>query len=170
MAPDDVIEDYRLLVSKDPALIDEIVREGEARLKMQVQMALAADARSGAMAAWQAGGAVALIVAATQNLSSGAFAAAIGAAACLMIAAACAAAAAMPVAFGMVGTLPSGWLDSVRDNEPIAEGKAGYAVWLDKYLKLNDSQMAGNNDWLRRSLLAVVLAPIVAGSAAMIFS
>jgi len=158
----DNINDYRELIPKDPAQIDEIVRQAEERLKMQVQMALAADSRACLVASLQGAGAVALIVAATEKLTGRPLSGMIGAACVLVIGAVCAIIAARPIEFGMIGTYPSNWLDAVHDNEDLKEGKAGYAKLLDKYLKLNDAAMRQNNKWLRRSFWVGVTAPIVA--------
>lgn len=170
MSDPDFIQDHRLLMTENLPQIQEIVREAEERLKMQVQMALAADTRAGQMAAVQAGGAIALVVAATQNLSSGALWAAVASACFLGLGAISAIFGALPIAFGMIGTRPKDWLEPVATREGLSEGLAGYAMWLDKYLFLNDRQMATNNNWFRIALGFMALSPVAGGLAALFAS
>ena len=169
MTSTDVLDDYRKLIPEETEVIVEIVRQAEERMRMQVQMALAADARAVWIATLQGAGSIALLVAAMEKLSAGSRAVVVLAAGCLAVATFCAAVAAFPIAFGMIGTLPSDWVDAVQDREPLSQSLAGYAVWLDKYLKFNAKQMANNNNWLRCSIVISVLAPVVAFAAALVF-
>lgn len=160
--------DHRDLIPNDPAMIVEIVRQAEERFKMQVQIALAADARAGATTTWQSAAAAALIVAAMANLDGPAQAGALGAGFTLALGAFCGFYSMRPIAFGCIGTLPSGWLDVVKTNEPLVESLAGYAVILDEHLQANEARMSENANWLRGAFLAGLLSPVVGAISAMI--
>lgn len=161
--------DHRDLIPNDPAMIVEIVRQAEERFKMQVQFALASDARASAMATWASAVSGAFMVAALGNISSGPKAAALAAGTSFGLAAFCSIWAARPIAFGCIGTLPSGWLEVVKTDEKIIESLAGYAVHLDEHLLNNESRMKLNGGWTRGAMSCMIMAPFIALSAALMF-
>lgn len=161
--------DHRDLIPNDPAMIVEIVRQAEERFKMQVQFALASDARASAMATWTSATAGAFMIAAMGNLASGPKAGALAAGILFGLAAFCSMWAARPIAFGCIGTLPSGWLEVVKTDEKLVESLAGYATHLDEHLSDNERRMKLNGNWTRGAMTCMIMAPFVALTAAIIF-
>jgi hypothetical protein len=161
--------DHHDLIPNDPAMIVEIVRQAEERFKMQVQFALASDARAGAMATWTSATAGGFLIAAMGSLSGGAKAGALAAGLSFGLAAFCSIWAARPIAFGCIGTLPSGWLHVVKTDEKIVESLAGYAAHLDGHLMNNESRMKLNGDWTKGAMWCMVMAPFFAFSASILF-
>lgn len=161
--------DHRDLIPNDPAMIVEIVRQAEERFKMQVQLALASDARANAMSTWTSATAGAFVIAAIGTLDGAARSAALAAGGCFALAALCAIWAARPIAFGCIGTLPSGWIDVVKTDEKLVESLAGYAVILDGHLNENEGRMRENGNWTRGAMLWMVISPFVALATALLF-
>lgn len=163
------IPDYRALLSEDSAILDEIIRQAEQRMSTQVQMALAADGRAGLIGSLQSTASIGLLIAAFSNIQGEASAAAVGAALLLAAAAGFAAWAAKPVAFGLPGTSPCDWIDSIAEKKSLLIDKAEYACHLDKYLRFNGEVMASNCNWVRASMVATALSPIAAVGSATFF-
>ncbi|WP_161494579.1 hypothetical protein [Caulobacter sp. B11] len=162
--------DYRDLIPNDPAMIVEIVRQAEERFKMQVQFALASDARAGAMATWTSAMAGGFVIAAMGTLSGGAKVGALAAGLTFGLAAFCSIWAARPISFGCIGTLPNGWVDVVRDNEKLNESLAGYAAHLDGHLLANEDRMKLNGSWTRGAMWCMFMSPFVSLAAALLFA
>ena len=154
--------DYRSLLPATVATLDEIIRQSELRIAVQIQLALAADGRAGLLASLQSTASVALLIASFSDIKGPAAGAAVGAAAALGVAACLSAWAAQPVSFGLPGTKPGDWVDSISVKKSLHTDKAEYAAHLDKYLTLNSSVMAENCNWVRISMVATAFAPIAA--------
>jgi len=161
--------DYRDLIPNDPAMIVEIVRQAEERFKMQVQFALASDARAGAMATWTSATAGGFMIAAMGSLHGGAKMGALAAGASFGLAAFCSIWAARPIAFGCIGTLPNGWIEVVRDNERLVESLAGYAAHLDEHLLANEGRMKLNSSWTKGAMWCMFMSPFIGLAATLLF-
>lgn len=160
--------DHRDLMSKDPAMIVEIVRQAEERFKMQVQIALASDARASAMATWTSAVAGGFVIAAMGTLQGGAKIGALTVGVVFGLAAFCSMWAAKPIAFGCIGTLPSNWLDVVNTDEYLPESLAGYASILDGHLLDNEERMKLNGNWIRGAMCCMLFSPFAAIAASML--
>jgi hypothetical protein len=156
--------DWKRLVPNDPLILDEIIRQGEARLQAQLQSALASDARAGVMASIQGAAAAALFVAATgkdfePRLQLSAFVAAF----VFTFGAFFAACALRPVAFGWVGSKPSDWLDDIGEGIGLLAAKAQTAVWIEKGLNHNGGAIRLNCRLTNAAIICLVAAPLSAG-------
>jgi hypothetical protein len=155
--------------SAAPKILDEIIRQGEARLQAQLAAAIAADTRSGLLASIQGAASVALFVAGAQTDVTGAAEAAANVCGiALALGAGFGVWASRPVDFGFPGNNPSNWLEPIQNQESLQVARAGTAHLLDKYLKLNDWQMRRQQRWTLLSVSCLIVAPIVAFAVVMI--
>ena len=149
------------LLPADLSVLDEIIRQAELRMQVQIQLALAADARAGVLATVQGTGSAALVVVAAQSTTPIAIFPTLAAATVLAAGAVLAAVAARPVDIGAPGTRPRDWLGDVQSGVPLARARADTAWLLDKYLIENEKIMASNNRWATRSIWCLAAAPII---------
>ncbi len=153
------------LLPADIAILDEVIRQAELRMQVQIQLALAADARAGVLATIQGTGSAALFVVAAQSTTPIALAPTLAAATVLAVGAVLAAVAARPVDIGAPGTRPRDWLSDIRSGVPLARSRADAAWLLDRSLIDNEKIMISNNRWTTRSIHCLAAAPIVSALA-----
>ena len=151
------------LLPADIAVLDEVIRQAELRMQVQIQLALAADARAGVLATIQGTGSAALFVVAAQSTAPVALAPTLAAAIVLALGAVLAAVAARPVAIGAPGTRPRDGVSDIRAGVSLARARADTARLLDKYLIENEEIMVSNNRWTTRSIFCLAAAPIMSG-------
>jgi hypothetical protein len=157
--------DPALLIPTDPLVLDEIIRQAELRMQAQLQLAVAADARSGLVARVQGAASAALVaVAAQTGPASLAFAPAIAAAVVLGAGTVLAAVASRPVSFGYPGAHPGDWLEDIKQGTSLLQARAETAALLDKYLRLNETVMTNNNRWATWSIICLMAAPVASGA------
>jgi hypothetical protein len=145
------------LKQADEAVLEEILREAEARLSAQLIAAIAADQRAmtflgflGAITVFLLGAAIAALTAQSPSTSIAAVAAlgAVG-----FVGASCLAYQAWkPIDFEFVGNDPSSWLGDIAGGVKLAAAKAEQCAFYDAMLKDNRKAMERSGRWLTRSV------------------
>lgn len=152
----------------DEAFVDEILREAEARLSAQLEVAVAADQRAMTflgflltLVVFLIGGALAAFTAETPSVSI-ALIAAIGAVG-FVAASYFAYQASKPVNFEFVGNDPSGWVGDVEEGKTLLAAKAEQCAHYDEMLKDNRAAMSRSSEALQRSSAIAAITVGVCG-------
>lgn len=159
-----------------PDVVQEIIREAEARLSAQLQTALAADQRSMTFAAIAGSASAAAIAGAGglffveslkgQSLFYGALALSV----VFFAASLLAALSARPADWEFVGNVPSAWVDDVTEGKSLKSSLAEMAEHYDGMILNNRKSMVRSAKLFKAALwLAVTACPTAIATAALFY-
>jgi hypothetical protein len=134
-------------------VLEEIIREAEARLEAQLTAAVAADQRAMTFAGLMLAAAGAMIGAALGAspdgpLTASVFVTALG----LFISAVLAVLAARPVVWNFVGNTPASWLKGLNEDTSLKVSLAQMADFYAEMIEENETAFSGAAFWIRLSM------------------
>lgn len=144
----------------DENVLDEIIRQAEARLNAQLTAAVGADQRAMTFAGLLFAGAAALAAIAAQNITSDQSGILIFVCLGLSISGALAAVSAAPSAWEYVGNVPSAWVGDIQSLKPLRESKSEMANYYDDMLATNETAIAKAGRLMRSSMGGAFLSVI----------
>lgn len=152
-----------------PELLTEVIREGEAYLQAQVQLATSADQRASVMASvFAAAGTViaAALIAATTGggettqlipiFVGGGITAAL-----FIVGASCCVAATLPVGFLLPGSQPKNWLRDITGEASLHDALSEQAANFQDKIDKNRKVLVRNASWFKWGARAGIVAPLV---------
>lgn len=156
-------------------VLDEIVRQAEARLDAQLTSAIAADQRAMTFAGLLFAGAAALGAFAPSSAANSDSIALLLVGIGLAIGGAFATASARPAAWEYVGNVPSGWLGDIQSGKSLKDSKAEMAAFYDEMIAVNETSIGSAGRFMRTAMriafvsvgggvLFVLLSTLMAGS------
>jgi len=153
-------------VAAPAKVLDEIIRQAEARLQAQLTAAIAADQRAMTFAGLMLAAAAAFIGAsfgAAQNeaLALPVYITGVG----LIVSAVFAVIGARPVDWDFVGNTPRSWISSVASGQSLHDGLADMANFYAEMIEENETAITGAAFWIRLSMWCA-LASLVIGALA----
>jgi hypothetical protein len=150
-------------------VLNEIIRQAEARLQAQLTAAIAADQRAMTFAGLLLAAAAAMIgtglgASPDAKLTVPVFVTGLG----LFVSATLAIVAARPVDWDFVGNTPSAWIGSIADKQTLHDALSDMATFYAEMIDNNETAIADAAFWIRLSMgsaLASLLIGLFAGAA-----